>query len=256
MMRLSILLAALVLAANAAAPAPAADEPGVYELRLYVANEGKLDALHARFRDHTDALFRKHGMTPVGYWTPADDKDGKADTLLYILRHDSREAAARSWAAFGADEEWKSAKAASERDGVLVKKVETTFLVPTDYSPELRDSKAEAARVFEMRTYVASPGKFEDLHKRFRDHTLGLFKKHGLENVAYFVPTDDDRGKADTLIYLVATPTREASKAAWKAFLDDPEWKQVFQASQPDGVPLAAKITSLFLEPTDYSPIR
>jgi hypothetical protein len=106
----------------------------VYELRTYTAAEGKLAALHARFRDHTLKLFKKHGMVNVAYWSPSDDPL-KKDTLIYVVKHASREAAAQSWAAFRKDPEWLKAKAESEKDGVLTKKVEAVFMDATDYSP-------------------------------------------------------------------------------------------------------------------------
>ncbi len=80
-------------------------------------------------------MFRKHGMTIVGYWTPQDEKDGKGDTLVYMLAFPTREAAKASWAAFREDPEWQAAFKESHKDGVLVKKVESVFLDPTDYSP-------------------------------------------------------------------------------------------------------------------------
>ena len=131
---LAALLAASALPATAADPS-SSSEHRVFELRTYVANEGKLEALHARFRDHTNALFRKHGMTVIGYWVPQDEKDGKANTLVYLLAFPSREAAARSWKAFGADPEWQRVYKESHKDGVLVGKAESVFLDPTDYSP-------------------------------------------------------------------------------------------------------------------------
>jgi hypothetical protein len=106
----------------------------VYELRTYTANEGKLDALHARFRNHTLRIFARHGMVNVAYWRPTDDPL-KANTLIYVLRHASREAADKSWAAFRKDPEWLKAKADSEKDGLLVKSVASVFLEATDYSP-------------------------------------------------------------------------------------------------------------------------
>jgi hypothetical protein len=108
----------------------------VFELREYHANEGKLDALLARFRDHTIAIFKRHGIESVAYWTPTDDPlQGK--TLLYILKHPSREAATANWAAFHDDPEWKQVSAASEVNGKLVQKVDSTFLKLTDFSPRL-----------------------------------------------------------------------------------------------------------------------
>src|SRR5438876_5923652 len=106
----------------------------VYELRTYYAAPGKLDALNARFRDHTCKLFEKHGMTNIGYWNPADPKEADRK-LIYIVAFPNQEAADKSWKAFGADPEWKAAREASEKDGRLVEKVERVFLHPTDYSP-------------------------------------------------------------------------------------------------------------------------
>ncbi len=105
----------------------------VYELRTYTAEEGKLEALHRRFRDHTIALFEKHGMQVIGFWTPTDPAEAP-NTLVYLLAHASDEARRESWRAFAADEEWKRVAAASQVDGPLVKKVDSKLLKPTDYS--------------------------------------------------------------------------------------------------------------------------
>lgn len=105
----------------------------VYELRTYTAAEGKLDAVNARFRNHTTRLFEKHGMKNIGYWTPSEGPLA-GTTLIYIVEHKSRDAAKASWAAFSADPDWKKAKAASEVDGGLVAKIESVFLTATDYS--------------------------------------------------------------------------------------------------------------------------
>jgi hypothetical protein len=105
-----------------------------FELRTYTAAPGKLAALQARFRDHTVALFEKHGMTNIGYWV-AEDADGNpTDTLIYLLAHRSRQAAKESWAAFQADPDWISAREASEVDGRLTASVQSVYLSPTDFS--------------------------------------------------------------------------------------------------------------------------
>ena len=106
----------------------------VFEMRTYYVNTGKMNALHARFRDHTNKLFVKHGMTLIGYWSPIDAKQAE-EKMVYILAYPSKEAADKSWDAFKKDPEWIKAKAASEKDGPLVKKVDSVFLNPTDYSP-------------------------------------------------------------------------------------------------------------------------
>ena len=106
----------------------------VFELRTYTAAPGKMDALNARFRDHTCRLFKKHGMTIVGFWTPTQPDEAQRK-LIYLLAHASKDAADKSWQAFRDDPDWTAVKTASEKDGKLVEKIEQVFLNPTDYSP-------------------------------------------------------------------------------------------------------------------------
>jgi hypothetical protein len=106
----------------------------VFELRTYYAAPGKMKALHARFRDHTCKLFKKHGMTLIGFWTPAAAKEADKK-LIYMLAFPSRKEAEKSWKAFREDPEWKKVKDDSEKDGKLVDKLESVYMNPTDYSP-------------------------------------------------------------------------------------------------------------------------
>ncbi len=105
----------------------------VYELRLYHVNEGKMDALIARFGDHTDAIFKRHSMKSVGFWRP-EDAPYSQDLFVYILEHPSREEAQKNWAAFQADPEWKKVKADSEINGPLAKHIDSYFMDPTSFS--------------------------------------------------------------------------------------------------------------------------
>ena len=133
----SLLLLMGFLVGRLSGPAVAvhAEQDGkVFEMRTYTAVEGKMDAVHARFRDHTTRLFTKHGMKNIGYWAPTDAPLA-GTTLIYILEHSSREAAKASWAAFQADPEWQKAKTESEAQGKIVAKAESVFLKATDYSP-------------------------------------------------------------------------------------------------------------------------
>jgi hypothetical protein len=114
----------------AASPGPAR----VFEMRTYYTHEGRLPALNKRFREHTCDLFKKHGIDLIGFWTPIEEKDGKNDKLVYLLAYPSKEAATASWKAFRADPDWIAAQTVSELDGKIVKKVESVFLNPTDYS--------------------------------------------------------------------------------------------------------------------------
>jgi hypothetical protein len=104
----------------------------VFELRTYTAAPGRIDDLHARFRDHTLKLFEKHQMTVMWFWRPADEQQAKRQ-LVYLLAFSSQEAALKSWKDFQADPQWKSVKAASEKDGPIVEKIDSVYLKPTDY---------------------------------------------------------------------------------------------------------------------------
>jgi NIPSNAP len=140
----TLLTAALVLSLGAAGLALSAragkkaEEKKVdtrfFEMRTYHAAPGKMKALHARFRDHTCKIFKKHGMTIIGFWSPADPTEAEK-TLVYILAYPSKEAREKSWQGFRNDPDWKKAKDESEKGGPLVQKVDSVFLNPTDYSP-------------------------------------------------------------------------------------------------------------------------
>lgn len=106
----------------------------VFEIRTYTTLDGRLDALHSRFRDHTTKLFEKHGMTNIGYWTPQDAPLSQ-NTLIYVLAHSSREAAKKSWDDFRNDPQWKKARDESEASGKIVSKVESVYMDATNYSP-------------------------------------------------------------------------------------------------------------------------
>ena len=117
----------------------------------------------------------------------------------------------------------------------------------------LSADKKQGNRFFEMRTYTTHPGKLDDLHKRFSDHTNRIFQKHGMELVAYWTPTEE--GKDDTLVYVLAYKSKAARDKAWAGFKKDPDWQKAFKASRKDG-PIVKKVVNRFLTPTDYSPIK
>ena len=110
------------------------------------------------------------------------------------------------------------------------------------------------ARVFEIRTYHCLPGRLEALNKRFREHTMKIFEKHGMTNVAYWTPQDSP-GKDNTLVYVISHPSREAAKKNWADFSADPEWQKIAADSQKDGK-IVEKVESVFVDATDYSPLR
>jgi hypothetical protein len=240
---------ATTLLASAADP-----DTRVFEMRTYHAAPGKLDALHARFRDHTTKLFEKHAMTNIGYWVPIDNTD---NILIYVLAYPSREARDASWKDFQADEDWKQAKAQSEANGKLVDKVDQRFLSATDFSPAIKPSVGANDRVFELRTYTTTPGNLPLLHARFRDHTMQLFAKYGMTNLFYWQLLPDQPGAENTLIYMLAHASEEAAKTSFEQFRADPDWVAVKLASEQKGggsLTVPDGVKSVFLKATDYSP--
>lgn len=242
-------------------PAPAADAP-VYELRIYVCNEGKLPDLMKRFRDHTVKLFEKHGMTNIGYWVPIKKEDGADTTLIYILKHASRDAAKASFAAFGQDPEWQAARKASEENGkILASAPESIFMTATDYSPEIVVAAKDPERTFELRIYETPEGKVAPLHERFRNHTVKLFSKHGMEHLGYWEPTDVEKGAGSMLIYVLAHKSEEAGLKSFTDFRADPDWIAAKAASEEKNggsltLPQPEGVRSIYMKPVDFSATR
>lgn len=248
-------LAAAVLAFASATASAAEKDTRVFEIRIYYAPMGKLDALNARFRKHTLKLFEKHGMTNLGYWTPIDNPDNK---LIYVLAYPDADARKKSWEAFQADPVWKAAKEESEKDGKLVDKVESHFLTVTDYSPAVKVA-TDKERVFELRTYTTTAGNLDALHARFRDHTVKLFEKHGMTNLWYWTLATGQKGDDVTLVYILAHPSAEARDKSFKSFAVDPNWQAARKASEEKaGGSLTAQdgVKAVMMKPTDYSPLK
>lgn len=232
------------------------EDSRLYELRTYHAAPGKLDALLTRFRDHTVKLFEKHGMRNVGYWVPVDNKD---NLLIYLLAYPNKESRDASWKAFAEDTEWKKVAADSETDGKLVVKVGSLFLKPTDFSEGFAGLGEGKEQLFEMRTYTTVIGRLPNLHTRFREHTLALFKKYGMSNLAYFQPTEGEPAADDTLLYFLAHKDMDAATISWADFRADPEWVAAKKASEEKaGSSLTTEggVVSVFLKPTDFSPVK
>jgi hypothetical protein len=108
--------------------------------------------------------------------------------------------------------------------------------------------------VFELRTYTSYEGKLPELLARFRDHVMRLFEKHGVTNIAYWVPQDAPASQ-NTLIYVISHPSREAAKQNWDAFRNDPEWLKAREETEANGN-LVLKIESVFMSPAEFSPMK
>ena len=103
-------------------------------------------------------------------------------------------------------------------------------------------------KVFELRTYTTAEGKLPNLLARFRDHTMRIFERHNMENVAYWVPKDTP----NTLIYIISHDSSQAATANWQGFRSDPEWPGVAEASGVGRV----QVESVFMDATDFSPMK
>jgi hypothetical protein len=222
-----------------------------FEMRIYYAAPGKLDALISRFSDNTTRIFEKHGMQNIGYWVPASNEK---NALYYILAYPDKDSRKKSWDAFGADPEWKDVKSKSEISGKLVDSVKSVFMYATDILPAINGGAAGADRTFELRTYHCFPDRLPNLITRFKDHTTRIFEKHNMQNVAYFA-TDEPSGKQPDLVYLLAHKSQDAGTQSWAAFRADPQWISVKEASEKDGK-IVEKVESVFLKPLSFSKIK
>jgi hypothetical protein len=246
------ILATLLLVFLAAAVFAQPKDTRYFELRIYYAASGKLDALISRFADNTTRIFEKHGMQNIGYWVPVDNK---TNTIYYILAYPSKQARDESWKKFGSDPEWKKVATESEKNGKLVDSVKSVFMTAADILPYTVD-KAPAGndRTFELRTYYCYPGRFPNIVKRFHDHTTKLFEKHGIENIAYF-SADAGASKEPFLVYMIANKDLAEHKKEWDEFRTDPEWIKVKEDSEKDGK-IVERVESVFLKPLPFSKIR
>jgi hypothetical protein len=251
------LVACLVAAATAslaaAQPSVPARESRTFELRTYYAAEGKLDALNARFRDHALRLFQKHGMTPIGFWSPEGNPDNK---LVFLLAYPSRPARDAAWKSMASDPEWVRARKATDRAGKLVKYIEEEFLVPTDYSPAVVANAGETPRTFELRVSTVRAADVGRMHATLRAGGTQELKEQGLTPVGFFTLDNPRRGSEVTLVSLLAR-TGEPERAKKPA---DPIL--LIALGQPAMKPTTGTIAATdgkkaeVLKPTDYSPLK
>lgn len=221
-----------------------------FELRIYYCFPGRLDALLKRFQNHTTRIFEKHGMENIGFWLPLTND---RNALYYILAYPNKEAREKSWAAFSADPEWKEVASKSEASGKIVESVTSVFMNASEIMPVIHAGSG-VGRVFELRTYTCLPGRLPNLTKRFKEHTVKLFEKHHMENIAYFTSVEKDNAQPK-LVYLLAHKSEEEAAKSWAGFRSDPEWIAARDASENDGK-IVEKVESVFLKPLGFSKIK
>jgi len=215
----------------------------LYESRIYTAVPGKLPAVNDRFAKHTIGFFKKHGIGILGFWT---DEIGTSNRLTYILTFDSMADRENKWTAFQADPGWHQVRAETEADGTIVDHVVNAFMRLTPYSPQPQ----MRSNLHELRIYDAMPGKLQALHDRFANHTIALFKKHGIDNVAYWT---EDIGTSNRLVYMLGHADLGAREKGFSAFQADPAWQQARAEPERNG-PLVRVSRHAILRLTPYSP--
>ena len=215
----------------------------IYEKRVYKAVPGKLPAINARFANHTCAFFKEFDIGMVGFW---NDETGASNQMTYITSFDSMADREEKWTAFGAHKPWNEVRAETEVDGPLVAQVINSFMTLTDYSPQ----PSFKTSLQELRIYEAMPGKMPDLNNRFKNHTMALFEKHGIENVAYWT---DVVGTSNRLTYMLGYPDLAEREKGWSGFQSDPAWQTARSASEENGALVRVSKHSM-LRLADYSP--
>ena len=233
----------------------------LYDFRVFQASPGNLDALHARIRDHQIPLLEQHGIFTQGVFVPAGENPNQ---FVYLLTAAEESVPmAKGWIEFGEDPKWLEVLAATDKDknGKLVAREGYQRLRTIHWSPVFKPEHAPKPRVFELRTYMCPDhGKRVALQRRFRDHTMKLFAKHGMQNIVYWVPDDGEPEALQKLVYLLGHESQAAAKKSFEAFRSDPDWLAAKKASEEAaGGSLTNPekgVVSEFLEATEYSPLK
>ncbi|HEY2728107.1 MAG TPA: NIPSNAP family protein, partial [Parafilimonas sp.] len=156
------------------------------------------------------------------------------------------------WKEFENDEEWKKVNTASDANGKIVKSMESVFLDPEEFTPEIKESIKNPERVFQLRIYTCLPNKLGDLERRMRDYTLKLFESHGMTNIAYWKTHEKDSTVTPKLIYILANASEAAFEKSWDEFRQDPKWIALRDSSEKNGK-IVDNIKPIFLKPLEFS---
>lgn len=230
----------------------------LYELRTIQANSGKLAALHSRLHDQQIPLLEERGVFTQAVFIPAGENPNQ---LVYLLTAaDGLQTMDEGWAGLREDPKWLKVVAETDADGKLVANEDYERLVTTYWSPAFKPEHAAEPRIFELRTYACpDPSRHTALLSRFREHTMKLFEKHGMQNMVYWTP-DERPASKQRLVYLLAHKSEAAAKESFAKFRADPDWLAAKKASEERaGGSLTNPekgVVSEFLEATEYSPLR
>jgi hypothetical protein len=252
----------------------------LYELRIYQPFEGKQKELLGFIEKHGMSITKANGIEILGAFVPSSAED---DRIVTLVRHKDRESCDRNYEKMMADPETRAAFQEAFPSGPPVQSLTRVFLRTTDYSPAL-PQESLGNRVFELRSYIASSGNLESLNARFRNHTMKLFAKHGMNNLIYWNVDDGGEMKAvdllagvspknqaaaeiseelpsqgNALVYFLTHASQDAAKGSFDAFRQDPDWVAVRTESEKragGSLTAGSGVKSWFLKPTDFSPLK
>ena len=230
----------------------------LYELRVMQASPGKLDALKARIRDHQIPIMEQHGLTTLAVFVPAGENPNALVLLVFVAN--ALGGMVEGLEGLREDPKWLDVMAETDKDGKLLAREHRERLNTISWSPRFPpEENSQEPRVFELRTYTSPDrSKHIALLRRFREHTLKLFEKHGMENIVYWIP-EGDQDNAKRLIYLLGHKSIDNAKESFAAFRQDPEWVEAKKQSEEKRGSLTAEkngVVSEFLVATEYSPVR
>jgi NIPSNAP len=238
-------------------PSPSEEDAVLYELRTYDVMPGKQPALLDRFGSFTSKKWVEYGIRLVGFWTP--EVGVSNNQIVYMWAWESFEERTAKMSKWQSSPERAAKWAETEKDGQLVKRVNNTLLEPHNFSPMEKGEpygpsiEGRQPYMFELRTYEAVPGRLGDLVRRFSDHTVHYFKKHGYRQVAYWKPVIGPSNQL--LIYMLAWESYDERNRCNEAFQKDPEKEKAFDASLANG-PILERAENIVLRPTSFSPMK
>lgn len=215
----------------------------VYELRTYTAARDRMPHLLERFREHTDRVFRKHNMIPVGYWRPTEGPPLSRRQLVYLLKHPSRYDAWQNWVRFTNDREWQEVLDRPEFQRLLMRKPDSVFMTADDEFPPIPATVQKGGGAYELRTYTTQPDRLPVLHAQF-EKSAPTLKQHGITTVGVWTPFDEPDASKQ-LIALMHHSSREQA---------DRNWQKLGRDSQQGGT--APSLERVFLRATDFSALK
>ena len=264
---------------SALSPRLVAESP-LYELWVYQPHEGKQQELLAFIEKHGMRITKANEIEILGAFVPLSAQD---ERIVTLVRHKDRESCDRNYEKMMADPKTQAVFQEAFPAGPPVQSLARVFLKTTDYSPEL-SRESPGNRVLELRSYIASSGNLESLNARFRNHTMKLFAKHGMNNLIYWNVDDGGAMKAvellaavspknqaaagigeelpsqgNALVYFLTHASQDAAKGSFDAFRQDPDWVAVRNESEKKAggsLTAGSGVKSWFLKPTDFSPLK